>query len=132
MMTQDFINTVFENKSILSLKKNTNFSSKYLLLYGHCLLVIWLKSGASGNDLFVLFQFQKNPFIFIFSICSHIMVIGDMMQMVMVMTMVMMMMMMTCIFLFSCGIVQGQGLKGRQLIHHKESNASTAFNHFHF
>ena len=33
-------------------------------------------------------------------------------------------------FFFFCGIVQGQGLKGRQLIHHKESNTGAVFKHF--
>ena len=35
-------------------------------------------------------------------------------------------------FFFFCGVVQGQGLKGRQLIHHKESNTGSAFKRFHF
>ena len=33
-------------------------------------------------------------------------------------------------FFFFCGVVQGQSLKGRQLIHHKESNTGPAFKHF--
>ena len=43
----------------------------------------------------------------------------------------------TWFFLFFCGrivrivrIVQGQGLKGRQLVHHKERNTGRAFKHF--